>query len=278
MDSVTPRVLLVPGALSGAWIWSDNFAAAFTGQGFAVEALQFPAHGAGWLTRQRQRFEDCVSLCARRIGAAPEAPWVMGHSMGGLVALHAACRAPVRGLVLLSPVPIDGIGRSLLQLARQDPVSMVKLLAVMVESRISLLGSPPVGIYSVDCPPDQVRRVTAQLRSESIPTVLRLLRPPPLDRQALSSVPILLIGAEGDYIIPADEVRRTATALKADCQVYPGMSHTYQAESAWPQVAGDILEWMAAALPETDASNASARKSIRLRTAGSRPRREGNTA
>lgn len=246
MDSVTPGILLIPGALSGAWIWSDNFAAAFAGQGFAVEALQFPAHGADWQTRQRQRFEDCVSLCARRISAAPEAPWVMGHSMGGLIALHAACRAPVRGLVLLSPVPIDGMGRSLLQLARQDPVSLAKLLAVMVESRISRLGSPPLGIYSVNCPPDQARRVTAQLRSESIPTVLRLLRPPPLDRQALSSTPILVIGAEGDHIIPADEVRRTATALEADCQIYPGMSHTYQAEPNWPQVADDILSWIAA--------------------------------
>lgn len=236
-----PTVLFVPGALTGGWIWQRDFMPCFAAAGFAVQAVTFPSHvTAGW-RRQRLGLQSAVAHLASVVAALPAPPFVIAHSLGGFVTMQLLRQQPLAGVALLSPIPSDGAWRSLLHLARRSPVSLAKLAAVMVDARVTRYGTPPVGIYSDRCDPALAESITRQLRAESLRTLGETLWRP---RRALPThTPLHFFGAEGDHIIPAREMRRMAAVHRAPVTIYPGMSHTFQAEPDWQRVADDVLAW-----------------------------------
>lgn len=102
-------------------------------------------------------------------------------------------------------------------------------------------------MYSPSCEPERAKAITAQLKPEALPVILKLLAPPKLAVDRLDANRILMVGAEGDRIIPASEVRRSAALINARFKSYKGMSHTFQAEREWPVVANDLLRFFAGA-------------------------------
>lgn len=238
-------IVLVPGALSGGWIWKDNFAHAFSEAGHPVLSPSFRGHGAPWWQRNRASFEDYLDDCQQVFQDAAQlgSVHVVAHSLGGLLALHAAARIPVAAMVLLSPASPLGMRRSLQMLARRSPLSVVKFAAAASDARLTRFAKPPMGIYSDTCCPQRSLAITSQLQSESLRVLSRLLKPPKLSSDTLNPDSILFVGAQGDHIIPAAEVTQAAQALGSPVHIYPGLSHTYQAEVAWPQVAADALSW-----------------------------------
>lgn len=177
------------------------------------------------------------------IDACEDPPFVLAHSLGGLAALHAAAHRPIARMALLSPVPLWGMRPSIAALAKRSPLSVVKFAAALTDARLTRLGSPPVGIYSDRCDPARANAITQRLRSESLPVMLQLLAPPRLDMARLDAERILFLGATGDHIIAPPQIRHAAETLGSACHIYDGLSHTYQAEPEWPQVASDVLAW-----------------------------------
>ncbi|SNC66014.1 Lysophospholipase, alpha-beta hydrolase superfamily [Marinobacter sp. es.048] len=239
-------LLLVPGAMTGKWIWEGNYADAFEAAGYNVRTMSFRGHDASFKERLGMRFEDYVDDCVSAIQQCPEAPLVLGHSLGGLISLHAAARTPVDSIALLSPAPVQGILRSMVTLALSSPTSLVKFGAALTDARVTRLGSPPNGIYSESCDDTKTSLITEQLRSESIPVLLSLLNPPKLPPLAIDSSRILFIGATGDRIIPPVEVEKSARILNSPCRIYTGLCHTYQAEKDITPVIEDLLAFFEA--------------------------------
>jgi pimeloyl-ACP methyl ester carboxylesterase len=75
--------------------------------------------------------------------AAAERPVLVGHSMGGLIAVRAALARPssVRGLVLLAPVPpagvrLDARGQELFTGATTDPALLTKVVDYLTAKRL----------------------------------------------------------------------------------------------------------------------------------------------
>lgn len=237
-----PPLLLVPGALNGGWVWQDNFLPFFERTGFDAHTLDFPSHGARGLRRQMLGLANYRQHLVEKITAFSRPPILIAHSLGGLISLQAMHLAPVAAVALLSPVPPDGVLRSMLSLARRSPMGAAKMIAAITDARLTRIASAPAGIYSSTSDPDGAIRMTAQLRSESLLALTQALwQPMP---KVKAPAPLHFFGATGDHIIPADEVRRAARFYDAPVTIYEGMSHAFQVERDWQQIAGDILNWL----------------------------------
>lgn len=235
-----PPVLFVPGAFTGAWIWRDTFMPAFHEAGYDVHAMSFRGHGKRGWALNRHGLDSYVKDLEAAIDMLGIPPIVVAHSLGGLVTLRLLESMTLPGALLLSPIPPDGVARSLLSLGFKSPLSVAKLLSVTIDPRVTGLGSPPVGIYSDRAESAVAEGITRRLQAESIRALGEALLPRGVDKGRIST-PLRLYGAEGDHVIPAAEVRRAAAYLAAPARIYRGMSHTFQAEPDWDRVANDML-------------------------------------
>ena len=101
-----PALLFIAGAYHGAWCYA-GWLRACRAAGIACAALDYRGHGnlagAGLAldTGVEAYAEDAVAA-AQSFAAAP---LLVGHSLGGLVAMAAAMRTPLAGLVLVAPSP-----------------------------------------------------------------------------------------------------------------------------------------------------------------------------
>lgn len=238
-----PPLLIVPGAFTGAWLWKDTFLPWFAGEGYDAFAMSFRGHGRVTPARHRlglEQFLADVDEAVERIGRPPV---LIGNSLGGLVAYEHARQRGAPGLVLLSAVPPDGLLRSLVSLARLDPVSAGKMAGLALFPPLRRLGKAPLGIYSDQVPPDEARATTRRLRGESWRVLAEALARPGQPAGPLN-LPVYVVGATGDHIIPAAEVRRTAELLKAPCRIFEGYSHSVSVEPGWEAVAADLAAWI----------------------------------
>jgi len=60
----------------------------------------------------------------------------------------------------------------------------------------------------------------------------------------MHQVPMLILGAEHDMLIPADQVRMTATTYGRRAEIFPGMGHGLMLERDWETVAERIADWL----------------------------------
>ncbi len=235
-------VLMVPGAFSSGRIWQNTFAPFFAERGHDVHMLTFAGHGRPRLPRLKcgpQRYLNDLRRAVDRIGGDP---LVLAHSMGGLTTLRLLAERDLPAAALLSPVPHTGLRATLREALERDPLSFAKFVALGIEPGVRHLGDPPRGIYSDSVDPELAEEITADLAPES-PRVLSLLLngyPVALERVR---TPVKFFAATGDFVVPPEAVAQTAQALDAPMKTYGGMSHTFQAEEAWPQVAEDVADW-----------------------------------
>ena len=96
-------LLFVHGELAGSWLW-ERYLGYFASRGWEGHALNLRNHywsqTADPTTLSFETYTDDVVAAIERLG---DGVVVVGHGMGGLLALKAAERRPVGGLVLISP-------------------------------------------------------------------------------------------------------------------------------------------------------------------------------
>ena len=74
---------------------------------------------------------------------------------------------------------------------------------------------------------------------------LSFLRPDPV---RVRGTPLLVLGAERDYMIPPSETARTADAYGAESQILAGIAHDVMLAPEWRQAADALLAWLTATL------------------------------
>jgi alpha-beta hydrolase superfamily lysophospholipase len=67
-----------------------------------------------------------------------------------------------------------------------------------------------------------------------------------LPRPEIVTAPVLVLGAECDGSISAEEVRATARAYRTEAELFPGMGHDMMLEPEWATVAERIHTWLGA--------------------------------
>ncbi len=199
----------------------DRFAEPFRASGHPVIAPDLPGHAAGDAPNAAQGFSmaDYAGALAAAAAALPAPPIVIGHSLGGLVALLAAMRAPVAGLILLAPSPPWGVSGSTME----EAISAVSLYALGPYWAQAI--QPDYASFrrfAVDRLPGAERHALhARMRPESGRALFETLNwwldplMTTLVDPAKIAAPMLAIAGDNDVIHPPATVRETARRLGA---------------------------------------------------------------
>jgi pimeloyl-ACP methyl ester carboxylesterase len=241
-----PPVLFVHGAFAGAWCWADHFLPYFAAQGYSAHALSLRGHGAsaGRDHLDWHSINDYVDDVEEVAGQLPQAPILIGHSMGGLVVQKYLERAEVPAAVLMATVPPQGLLSASMQFAIQSPDLFREINAVFHGGRTSadalrnVLFAQPIGI-------DALQRYNRLMQPESQRAIwdMALFNLP--QRWRMHVPPMLVLGGELDTLIPARFAEATANYYQTGAEIFPGMGHGMMLESGWEKVAARIVAWLA---------------------------------
>ena len=239
-------LLFVHGELSGSWLW-ERYLGYFAARGWEGHALNLRNHfwsqTANPATLSFDTYTEDVVATLERFGSGVV---LVGHGMGGLLALKAAERMPISGLVLLS----SEMPRELRVPARPHELRKIP----------DVYGKAMIGWETLP------ERLLRDERDLTLPDVLRihhLLGQKPheagaarrqmlagvkIDRRGVQEIPCLVVGAGLDRTVPMAESERLAEWLDAAYEPFAAHSHygLVAGETSFQQVADAIRGFLEA--------------------------------
>jgi pimeloyl-ACP methyl ester carboxylesterase len=239
-----PPLLLVHGALTGSWLWTE-FAAFLAERGWEAHAMNLRGHFTSDLAElddtTMRDYADDVGVALRHLGRPAV---LIGWGIGALAALMHAERHPVLGLVLLAPSPPAAA------LPRRPDEHELRAVPAMYDAawwgwtgtteqlRERMPDMDDMDIEKMTELMDGARE-SGRARRERMQGI-------PVDMSRLLELPSLVIGAGLDDVIHPSEARRTADLLGADYEYFPSASHfgLVMGEHTWPDVAQSVLGWL----------------------------------
>jgi pimeloyl-ACP methyl ester carboxylesterase len=239
-----PPLLLVHGALTGSWLWTE-VAAFLAERGWEAHALNLRGHFTSDVadldeTTMRD-YADDIGVALRQI----DRPAVLiGWGIGALAAMLHAERAPVLGLVLLAPSPpAAALPR------RPDEHELRAVPAIDDASWWGWTGSrDELRARMPDMDDDDLDKMSELLigARESGRARRERMEGVPIDAARFTDLPSLVIGAGLDEVIHPTEARRTADLLGASYEYFPSASHfgLVMGARTWPEVAASVLGWL----------------------------------
>jgi pimeloyl-ACP methyl ester carboxylesterase len=234
-------LLFVHGLFAAGWMF-ERWTAHFAGRGRMTYALDLRGHGASAPVADLGRvgLSDYIDD-ALRVTRALGDVIVVGHSMGGLIALKLAELRLARAAILVSPAPPRGI-----------PLMSARLLVRQAKYLPALLRSREIRVERADADALILNRIPADER----PAVFSRLQPDSgragremtlgvvaIDRRRVRC-PVAVFGGEDDRFIPLRIARRVAAKYDARLQILPGRAHLPMQEPGWRQAAEEIERWV----------------------------------
>jgi pimeloyl-ACP methyl ester carboxylesterase len=216
-------LLFVHGELAGSWLW-ERYLAYFAGRGWEGHALNLQNHywsrTADPTELSFDTYTEDVVAALERLGPSTV---VVGHAMGGLLALKAAERMPIGGIVLLS----SELPRDLRLPARAHELREVP--DVYGKSLIGWATLPEKLLRDHrDLTMDDVMRIQhllGQKSHESGAARRQMLQGISVNRRAIDGLPKLVVGAGLDQVVPEEASERLAEWLGAEYEPFGAHSH-----------------------------------------------------
>ena len=244
IDVAKPRgapVLCLHGLFAGSWVY-ERVLPLIAERGYPAAALSFRGHPPAASIPAIGR-TSIAAYCHDAFEAARELerPIVIGHSLGGLIALLLASRNLVRAAVLVSSAPPSGISvfsrPLLLRMARYLPALLLSRPFVPTPRDLDALVLNKVE-----------ERERASIRSRLVPDSGRAARQVALGVYDVPlrslRAPLLVVGAEHDRFVPLGVARKLARRYDAPLHVARGHGHFLFAEPGWEEQVGAILDWI----------------------------------
>lgn len=237
-DAALPCVVFVHGALHDHSAWT-LLARWFAHHGHAVLAVDLPSHG-------RSEGAPCESvesaadwLLALLDAAGVQRAALAGHSMGSLIALEAAARAPQRvaSLAMIGTAYPMKVSDALLATAREQPLKAIDMVnAYSLASTASKPSYPGPGMWLHGSNRALMRRTQAaaehrlglNLFAHDFAVCDRYARG--LEAAALVQCPVTFVLGSQDQMTTPKATREIAAALKAKTVLLPS-GHTLMAEA-----------------------------------------------
>ena len=250
-----PKVVMIHGAFCGPWSL-DGLREKFEAAGYPVAApcLRFHDEKRPPAALGTTGLADYAADLADEIKALDEAPVLVGHSMGGLLAQMLASRLAVRALILLAPsAPWGTPPTTLFEISAAQAMHLNPGYwnQVLEPSRDVALA------HSLDKLPKHMRdEVFSRLVPESGRATFEIMNWG-LDLNHASAVeadqvqcPLLFLTGGHDRINPPSTVARIAALYngRATNEVLDGMGHWLIGEPGWEKLAKRALSWLDDAL------------------------------
>ncbi len=143
-DAALPCVVFIHGALHDHSVWT-LLARWFAHHGRSVLAVDLPGHGrsSGMPLASVEALADWTLAALSAAGVTSAA--LVGHSMGSLIALEAAARAPasVSRLVMIATAFPMKVSEALLTTAAEDPLQAIDMVNAFTHSGTAAKPSHP---------------------------------------------------------------------------------------------------------------------------------------
>jgi pimeloyl-ACP methyl ester carboxylesterase len=237
-------LMFVHGELAGSWVW-ERYLGYFAGRGWEGHAVNLRNHYWSQTADPAQLsfdtyLEDVVASLDR-LGPATVA---IGHGMGGLLALKAAERVAISGLVLIgAALPRD----------LRPPVRAYELREVPEVFGRGVIGWETLPEKLLRDERDltltdvlRIQHLLGQKPHESGTARRQVLAGIPVDRRAVSEVPRLVIGGGLDRSVELDDAERLADWLGAEYEPFGAHSHfgLIHGEHSFQQVAEAVRTFL----------------------------------
>lgn len=244
LDVPDPRgvpVLCLHGMFAGSWVY-ERMLPLLAQRGYPAAALSFRGHPPSAPVRSPGH-QSVAAYChdAAEAAKALDRPIVIGHSMGGLVALLLAARNLVRAVVLVSSAPPRGIN----VFSRPLLTRMGRYLPALLFSRPFLPRESDLDALVFNRVPAADREAA---RRRLVPDSGRAARQIALGvfdaRFRAARPPMLIVSGDDDQFVPLGVAQQLARRYDAPLHVARGHGHFLFAEPGWEEHAGVILDWI----------------------------------
>lgn len=235
-----PPVLLIHGMFGGAWYW-ENYQGLLAARGYESHAINLRGHhGSRPVTDLgnvpvMDYVADALEV-ARHLGR----PYVIGHSMGGLIAQKVAEAGACRACVLLAAAP-----------PRWIPVVSWLLLTKQLKYARSLALREPLMPDRGDADALMFNRTPlgdrpglfARLVPESGRAGLEISVGMVGVNEGRVTAPTLVVTGSDDRFVVPRVARAIAAKYRAPLKVYDAFAHHIMSEPGWERPAGEIVDW-----------------------------------
>lgn len=238
-------VLLVHGMWHGAWCWEDTLLPFFSSHGYDTYAVSLRGHGASGNEKSLilTRLSEYVADLEKAVDQLPAAPFLVGHSMGGMVVQKYLETQPTPGAALLAPVPVHGVWQSVLRAMWRHPLRFLRMNLTL--SLMPMVDTPEIvreQFFADDLPEDFIVNWTAKLSDEAYLVILDLFLFDRVDPKLLTGKNIAVFAAGRDSFFSVAEQEKTARAYGTDAVIFPDSPHHIAVGKGWEAVANAMID------------------------------------
>ena len=235
-DTTLPCVVFVHGALNDHSVWT-LLARWFAHHGHAVLAVDLPGHArsGGAPLPDVESLADWLLALLDAAGVQRAA--LVGHSMGSLIALEAASRAPrrVTRLAMVGTAYPMKVSETLLDTAREAPLKAIDMVNVFsFASPAAKPSFPGPGAWLHGGERALKRRLLAGQRETNLfhhDFSICDRYAGGMEAAARVQCPVTLLLGERDQMTHPKQTRELAQVLKAQVVSVPGAGHSLMAEA-----------------------------------------------
>ncbi|MGI9364303.1 MAG: alpha/beta hydrolase [Rhizobiaceae bacterium] len=252
-NDAKPPVLLLTGTNAAAWTM-ENVRASFEMSGYSCHSLTYRYHDLPTGTERDNKLiglsiADYVEDARKAIQEIGEAPVVVGHSLGGVVAQLLAGEGAVRAGVLLNSSVVNGV------LATTEEERELGKLFISsgafwehaLGQDINLLAKYGLNTLSEDLQSD----IHARLDTESGRVLFEFVfwmfdaHQTTFIDPATITCPLLFVSGTEDKAVATSTARNMASRYEiADFLAIEGACHYLQFDETWPLTAHKVMDWL----------------------------------
>jgi pimeloyl-ACP methyl ester carboxylesterase len=216
-------LLFVHGELAGSWVW-EKYLGFFAGRGWEGHALNLRNHywsqTADPTTLTFESYTDDVAAALDRLGPTTV---VVGHGMGGLLAMKAAERVAISALILIGSELPRGLRASArpYELREVPEVYGRSIVGWEVLPEKLLRDERDLSLPDVL----RIQHLLGQKPHESGAARRQMLAGVSVDRRMFAELPRLVIGGGLDHEVSLDDSERLAEWLGAEFEPFGAHSH-----------------------------------------------------